>query len=159
MSKVSGFEWVTNKRTASRARRIVEECAKVRGFVQAESRLLSVTDSQCQFAEWCAEVNDLSDNGDDGNQCGVEDIPARFRSQVKAIVASQMSISKAAPFIFEDGFSLALGHPEAVVGRLRECDDAKNAAQERALLVERERGELTKSFPFSKDRDKKFVDA
>lgn len=40
---------------------------------------------------------------------------------------------------------MALDHPKAVAGDLKECKDAKDEVQEHTLLVERERDDLTES--------------
>lgn len=112
---------------------------------------MAVANAHHQVAEWWAEVVGRSDNGGDKNQRGSDEPPARLRLQLAIIVAFQAKIGEAALLTFQDVFSLALRNLKAVVGSLEEYEDAKDAAQERASLVEREGGELTEYVPSSKD--------
>lgn len=65
MRNISGLEWVGNKSTISEAHRVVGEYVVVRVFLLAGSGLLSVTDTQRQFVEYCAAVDGLGNNDGD----------------------------------------------------------------------------------------------
>lgn len=67
---------VTNKRTISRARRVVEDYVEVRVFVHARSNLLSATDAERRSAEWCVEVYGPDDSGSDKDQGDSAEVPA-----------------------------------------------------------------------------------
>lgn len=64
--------------------------------------------------------------------------------QLESVVAPHPTIGEAAPSTLGNVLFLVLGHSEAVSACLEKYEDAKDKVQERALLVERERDELTK---------------
>lgn len=114
------------------------EYPEVTVLVRTGSSLASVADSRRQFVECCAEVDAPHENGGDMDKDRSEHITGRSRSQFEASVASQVKICEAAPSSLGEVFSLGLKHSEVVADCLNECKDTKDAAEERALLVERE---------------------
>lgn len=120
--------------------------------------MLSATDAQRQSTERCAETDGLDDNSGDKNHCGSEEFPETFRSQFEAAVTSQANTCETELFTFENMFSLALGHTEAVDGFLKECGDSKDRAQGPVLQIESEKDRFTKSFSSSKHQVKELLE-
>lgn len=65
----------------------------------------------------------------DKDQDGPAEVLATFRTRFEEIVTSQKNIDGATHSASGDVLALAWGDSEAVADRVRECQDAKDAAQ------------------------------
>lgn len=139
VSNVPGSVRVSNKRTIGGANQFVDEYEKVRVVIHAWSSLVPVVAARGQFVEWCAEVHGQDHDGGGKDPDDFDGIPTRFQSQFDAIVAFQTNIAETVSPSLGDIFSSVPGQSEAVAGLLRECEDAKYAAQGCASLIEQER--------------------
>lgn len=82
MSIVRYFELVIYRMAISVPRRDIEEYAKVREFVYAGSSLFLIANFQHEFAECCAKVECMGNNGGNKDQSSADVISARFQSQI-----------------------------------------------------------------------------
>lgn len=120
ISSVPILKWVTNEGTIGRARGVGEEYEEIRVFVQAESSPISVADGKRQLAEFCAGDDCQGSDGGEKDPDGVDGMTARFQSQFEELIASRTNVVDADPSTLGDISSLAMGHSQAVAGRLKE---------------------------------------
>lgn len=59
--------------------------------------MLLFADADRQFVDRWVDLNGLSNSGAGRNQDSSDEIPTKFRSQIEAIVTSQVSIGEMAP--------------------------------------------------------------
>lgn len=94
-------------------------------------------------------------NAGDEDEGGFDGILTRFRSHFATIVAFQTDPGEAVPSTLGNVFDLTLGHPDAVAGHLKECEDVRDSFQGRVSSNEKERDELKEFVSSLKDLVKK----
>lgn len=104
MSNVPAFLRIGKKRTVGEAFQVIDDRAKVRNFVRADTGPLSVTSAQRLFAEWCVKVDGSGGKVYGFDQDQSDSIPERFRSHFATVVALQMYIFEAVPWPLGDVF-------------------------------------------------------
>lgn len=102
-------------------------------------------------------MDGASDNGDNRDQGGSHWILAKFQSQVYAMANSQATNGEAPHLLLGDVFPLTLGPLKAVACHLKQCQDAKYAAQGGVSLAEEDGEELNEFLLSLKGRVRKLL--